>query len=74
MDYGMSADFLLYETILCLCVLVCLHTVRIDVWQHFYKKKPAPTYQYVKTDLSPAPSGTRTLDNLIKSQMLYQLS
>ncbi len=38
------------------------------------KKNTAPGLKLPKTVLLHAPSGARTLDTLIKSQVLYQLS
>ena len=39
-----------------------------------YKKRALLFGNNLKTVLASAPSGTRTLDTLIKSQVLYQLS
>ena len=38
------------------------------------KKEPTPELHVSKTDSFSAPPGARTLDTLIKSQVLYQLS
>ena len=43
--------------------------------EFFYTKKHRPRSSYVcKNSVLSAPSGARTLDTLIKSQVLYQLS
>ena len=51
------------------------HVFRFMLTMNRYKKEtPPPRHKTAKTVLPRAPSGTRTLDTLIKSQVLYQLS
>ena len=53
-------------------IVVCLCLIGKSVPK--YKKRALLFENNLKTVLASAPSGTRTLDTLIKSQVLYQLS
>ena len=54
--------------------LFFLDTLIFCYWQKSKNTAPAAITLSAKTVLFYAPSGVRTLDTLIKSQVLYQLS
>ena len=55
-----------------LCVKLMAYIHGISVTDN--KKTPSPMVKPSKTVLLSGPSGARTLDTLIKSQVLFQLS